>query len=165
MPFVIQWVESCSGIKEVIKTQTPAGQLAICSQQGVISKTDWELNDDLGQSREHEIQQQLNQYWLDTDQLINIKLLKQGSAYRNRVWYELCQIPFGEIITYSALARKIGSSARAVGNACRDNPYALFIPCHRVVSVSGMGGYCGQTEGNLMAIKYKLLEFEAAHKK
>jgi methylated-DNA-[protein]-cysteine S-methyltransferase len=165
MPFVIQWVESSSGIEEVIKIQTPAGQLAIHSQQGVISRTDWELNDDLGPSREHEIQQQMNRYWLDTNQSINIKLLKQGSVYRNRVWSELCQIPFGETVTYSELARKIGSSARAVGNACRDNPFALFIPCHRVVSVSGMGGYCGQTEGDLMAIKYKLLEFEAAHKK
>ena len=165
MPFVIQWVESCSGIEEVIKIQTPAGQLAIYSQQGVISKTDWELDDSQGQGCEHEIQRQLNRYWQDTDQPINIKLLKQGSAYRNRVWYELCQIPFGDTVTYSELARKIGSSARAVGNACRDNPYALVIPCHRVVSVSGMGGYCGQTEGDLMAIKYKLLEFEATHKK
>ncbi|MFZ2312858.1 MAG: methylated-DNA--[protein]-cysteine S-methyltransferase [Methylobacter sp.] len=165
MPFVIQWVESCSGIEEVIKTQTPAGQLAIYSQQGVISKTDWVLDDGLGQSHEHEIQQQMNRYWLDTNQPINIKLLKQGSAYRNRVWYELCQISFGDTVTYSELARKIGSSARAVGNACRDNPFALFIPCHRVVSVSGMGGYCGQTEGDLVAIKYKLLEFEATHKK
>jgi methylated-DNA-[protein]-cysteine S-methyltransferase len=67
-------------------------------------------------------------------------------------------------MTYSALAKTIGSSARAVGNACRDNPYALFIPCHRVVSVSGMGGYCGQTEGDSITVKHKLLEFEASHK-
>lgn len=167
MPFVIQWVESCSGTEEVIKIQTPAGQLVLYSRQGVITKTDWELNDALDQDQicKHEIQQQLSQYWLNTDQPINIKLLKQGSVYRNRVWSELCQIPLGETMTYSALAREIGSSARAVGNACRDNPYALFIPCHRVVSVSGMGGYCGQTGGNLMAIKHKLLEFEATHKK
>jgi methylated-DNA-[protein]-cysteine S-methyltransferase len=88
----------------------------------------------------------------------------QGSVYRNRVWAALCQIPFGETMTYSALAKKIGSSARAVGNACRDNPYALFIPCHRVISVSGMGGYCGQTDGDFISVKYKLLEFEASRK-
>jgi methylated-DNA-[protein]-cysteine S-methyltransferase len=40
----------------------------------------------------------------------------------------------------------------------------VIIPCHRVVSVSGMGGYCGQTEGDFMVIKYKLLDYEAAHK-
>jgi methylated-DNA-[protein]-cysteine S-methyltransferase len=163
MPFAIQWVENCSGTEETINIRTPAGQLVLHSRKGVITKTDWELNErpEQNQHYEHEIQQQLSQYWLNTDLAINIKLLKQGSVYRNQVWSELCQIPLGETITYSALARKIGSSARAIGNACRDNPYALFIPCHRVVSVSGMGGYCGQTGGELMAIKHKLLEFEA----
>jgi len=161
MPFIIQWVESCSGGEDVASLQTPAGPLTIYSRQGVITKTDWELDACLNRSCEHE----LSQYWQNPGKRINIKLLKQGSAYRNQVWAELCQIPFGETITYSALAQKIGSSARAVGNACRDNPYALFIPCHRVVSVSGMGGYCGQTDGDLMTIKYKLLEFEASHKK
>ncbi len=161
MPFVIQWVESCSGTEDIVKLQTPAGQLVIYSQQDVITRTDWELDVCLNQACEHE----LGQYWQNPDKRINIKLLKQGSAYRNQVWTALCRIPFGETISYSALAQKIGSSARAVGNACRDNPYALFIPCHRVVSVSGMGGYCGQTDGDLMAIKYKLLEFEASHKR
>jgi len=91
-------------------------------------------------------------------------LLRQGSAYRQQVWAALAQIPLGETLTYSALAKKIGSAARAVGNACRDNPYPLFIPCHRVVSVSGMGGYCGQTDGHFMTIKHQLLAFEAAFK-
>ncbi len=161
MPFIIQWVENCLGSEEVVRLQTPAGRLALYCQQGVIIKTDWELGNYPGLTGEHE----LNSYWQHVDNRINIKLLKQGSNYRNQVWTALCQIPFGETMTYSALAKKIGSSARAVGNACRDNPYALFIPCHRVVSVSGMGGYCGQTEGDLMAIKHKLLEFEASYKK
>jgi len=163
MSFVIKWVETCSGTEEVIKIRTPAGQLVLYSQQGVISKVDWGLDDGL-YPQNHEIQQQFRQYWLNTDKRININLLIQGSAYRHKVWAELCKIPFGETITYSALARKIGSSARAVGNACRDNPYPVIIPCHRVVSVSGMGGYCGQTEGDFLAIKYKLLDYEAARK-
>jgi len=161
MPFIIEWVENCSGAEDVVRLQTPAGQFVLTSQQGVVIKTDWEPGASLSSPAEHE----LNLYWQNPDKLISIKLLKQGSIYRNQVWAALCQIPFGETMTYSALAKKIGSSARAVGNACRDNSYALFIPCHRVVSVSGMGGYCGQTEGDLMAIKYKLLEFEASHKK
>ena len=163
MTFVIQWVESCSGSEEVIKIRTPAGQLVLTSQQGVISNAEWELDNGL-YPQDHEIQRQFNQYWLNADKIINIKLLKQGSVYRHKVWAELCKIPFGETMTYSALAGKIDSSARAVGNACRDNPYPVIIPCHRVVSVSGMGGYCGQTEGDFMAIKYKLLAYESAHK-
>jgi methylated-DNA-[protein]-cysteine S-methyltransferase len=163
MSFVIQWVDFCSGAEEVIKIQTPAGQLVLYTRQGVISKADWEFDDGI-HTQDHEIQRQFQQYWLNPDELINIKLLKQGSAYRHKVWGELVKIPFGETTTYSALAKKIGSSARAFGNACRDNPYPVIIPCHRVVSVSGMGGYCGQTEGDFMAIKYKLLDYEAAKK-
>jgi methylated-DNA-[protein]-cysteine S-methyltransferase len=161
--FVIHWVDKCSGVEDVIKIKTPAGQLVLYSQQGVIIKADWELDDGF-YPQNHEMQVQFKQYWLNPNKLINIKLLKQGSEYRHHVWRELGKIPFGETMTYSALAGKINSSARAVGNACRDNPYPVIIPCHRVVSVSGMGGYCGQTAGNFMEIKYKLLAFEAAHK-
>ena len=163
MSFVIQWVEDCSGAKEVINVPTPAGQLVLYSRQGVISKADWG-SDDGRYPQDHEIQRKFRQYWLNTGKHINIKLLKQGSAYRHKVWAELCKIPFGETVTYSALAGKIDSSARAVGNACRDNPYPVIIPCHRVVSVSGMGGYCGQTDGEFMAIKHKLLDHEANYK-
>jgi len=166
MPFVIQWVDSCSGTEQHIAILTPAGNLNLTVRQDVITKTDWEHEDYCrDELYAHEIQQQVADYWTDTDKIIHIKLLKQGSDYRNKVWAELCQIPLGETITYSALAKKISSAARAVGNACRDNPYALFIPCHRVVSVAGLGGYNGQTDGNFMEIKNKLLAFEAACRK
>lgn len=162
MPIIIEWVDSASGPDEVIQIQTPAGNLVVHSQQGVIFDVDWTNDDARTQLVEHYLQRQMAEYCLNTSVPMHIKLLKQGSDYRNRVWNELCHIPLGETMTYSALAKKIGSSARAVGNACRDNPYPFFIPCHRVVSVSGMGGYCGQTQGELMNIKIKLLEFEAA---
>ena len=164
MSFIIHWVDNCTGAEDVIKIETPAGQLVLYSQQGVITKADWESDVNFD-PQEHEIQSQFNRYWLDKDKAINIKLLKQGSAFQHKVWAEMCKIPFGETMTYSALAGKISSSARAVGNACRANPFPVIIPCHRVVSVSGMGGYCGQTEGNFMVIKNKLLDYEAAHKK
>ena len=163
MPFLIQWEEHCSGVFEATNIYTPAGLLFLHSQQGIIINADWE-SDTIPSNQDHEIQRKFRQYWLNANNPVHIKLLKQGSDYRNKVWSELCKIPFGETLTYSALAKKIGSSARAVGNACRDNPYPVIIPCHRVVSVSGMGGYCGHTDGDFMAIKYKLLDYEAAHK-
>lgn len=164
MPFIIQWVDNCTGTEEVAKINTPAGKLVLYYQSGVISRTDWELDDSPFQSCEHSLQQPLDQYWLNLDKPISIKLLRQGTPFRNRVWAELCKIPLGETISYSALAGKIGSAARAVGNACRDNPFPLLIPCHRVVSVSGIGGYSGHTEGDFMTIKRKLLAFESTFK-
>jgi len=163
MTFIIQWIENSTGAQDVIMINTPAGQLVLTSQQGVINKAEWRLDEPV-YAQHHELQQAFEQYAFNPNKHINIKLLKQGSAYRHKVWAELCKIPFGETMTYSALAKKIDSSARAVGNACRDNPYPLIIPCHRVVSVSGRGGYCGHTEGDFMDIKTKLLNFEATHK-
>jgi methylated-DNA-[protein]-cysteine S-methyltransferase len=160
MTFVIQWVNSCSGSTETIKLITPAGALIISIQQDVIVNANWDFTSKF----DSEVLINQKQFaWMcsDTKNIVDIKLLQQGSAFRHKVWAELCIIPFGETITYSALAYKIGSSARAVGNACRDNPYPLIIPCHRAVSVSGLGGYCGHTSGDFMAIKHKLLVFEA----
>jgi methylated-DNA-[protein]-cysteine S-methyltransferase len=165
MAFVIQWNEvDCSGVQEAIKINTPAGSLVFYTQQEVITQIKWQsINIPL--SENHELQRKFNHFFSNIQQEIYIKLLRQGSAYRQLVWAEITNIPFGETITYTELAGKINSSPRAVGNACRDNPYPLIIPCHRVVAVSGLGGYYGQTQGGFMDIKSKLLNFEAAHKK
>jgi AraC family transcriptional regulator of adaptative response/methylated-DNA-[protein]-cysteine methyltransferase len=68
----------------------------------------------------------------------------QASTFRWKVWHELQKIPYGETRTYSEIAAAIGApaAARAVANACAQNPVSLVIPCHRVVRRSGeLGGY------------------------
>ena len=163
MGIKIEWAENCSGTEEVKKLNTPAGLLFLFSQQGIINKTEWMVSSCF-RDQHTEIDLHINQYFLMIKQDNTIKLLKQGSPYQQKVWCELCKIPFGDTITYSSLAIKINSSARAIGNACRYNPYPLLIPCHRVVSVSGIGGYYGQTHGIFFDIKTKLLNFEASNK-
>ena len=154
---MIQWVESCSGVSEFITLLTPAGYLQLMIRQDVICQAAWALKTDNIQAIDdnHPVIQRLNRVFV-------VKLLKQGSSFRQLVWSELGQIPYGTTLSYLALAAKIGSSARAVGNACRDNPYPFLIPCHRVVAMSGLGGYCGQTSGDFMHIKAKLLQAEAS---
>lgn len=164
MRFVIQWVENCEGSEMVVKIRTPVAKLVLTFRGDVITGADWEPDDGLYQSEDHPLQQEFDRFWKDANHSITVKLLRQGSTFRNKVWAELCRIPLGATISYSALAGKIGSAARAVGNACRDNPYPLIVPCHRVVSVKGLGGYSGQTEGNQLEIKIKLLELEKAGK-
>jgi methylated-DNA-[protein]-cysteine S-methyltransferase len=66
----------------------------------------------------------------------------------------------GKPQSYGHLADKLGSSARAVGNACRRNPIPVVIPCHRVVARSGIGGFAGQTRGDMIDYKNWLLEHE-----
>ena len=163
MPLVIQWVDKRSGTEQVHKINTPAGRLLIVTQSGVIVKTDWDSPENSLHTDECPVFQALDRYWLSPEKPVHISLLTQGTPFRNRVWAELCNIPHGETVTYANLAGRIGSAARAVGNACRDNPFPMLIPCHRVVAKSGMGGYSGHTAGDFMAIKRQLLEFEAQH--
>jgi methylated-DNA-[protein]-cysteine S-methyltransferase len=70
-----------------------------------------------------------------------------GTVFQQRVWRALCEIPMGETRTYGELAKALGSAPRAVGQACRRNPTPILVPCHRVISVSGLGGYDGVGEG------------------
>ncbi|PIN75503.1 methyltransferase [Candidatus Woesearchaeota archaeon CG10_big_fil_rev_8_21_14_0_10_37_12] len=76
--------------------------------------------------------------------------------------YDLCKkIPRGKVSTYGAIAKKLNSSPRAVGQALRKNPYAPVVPCHRVVSSDGkIGGFMGKTKGKEIKRKIALLEEE-----
>ena len=85
----------------------------------------------------------------------------EGPPFQRRVWRALKAIPSGTTLTYGQLAKKLGTSARAVGGACRDNPVPIVVPCHRVVSASGAGGFMGETCGAAMDIKSWLLRHEA----
>jgi AraC family transcriptional regulator of adaptative response/methylated-DNA-[protein]-cysteine methyltransferase len=67
-----------------------------------------------------------------------------GTAFQQRVWRALRQIPRGETVSYAELARRVGApgAVRAVGTACGQNPAAVVVPCHRVVRQDGTpGGY------------------------
>jgi methylated-DNA-[protein]-cysteine S-methyltransferase len=74
------------------------------------------------------------------------------------VWKHLCDIPYGETISYGELARRIGNpnASRAVGLANGSNPIAIIVPCHRVIGSDGkLTGY-----GGGLPIKEKLLALE-----
>ncbi|MBI2185886.1 MAG: methylated-DNA--[protein]-cysteine S-methyltransferase [Acidobacteria bacterium] len=75
-----------------------------------------------------------------------VPLVFRGTPFEERVWRELCRIPYGETISYAALADRVGSpgAQRAVGRANGMNRIAIVIPCHRVVNSDGkLGGYGG----------------------
>ncbi len=66
----------------------------------------------------------------------------RGTAFQQRVWQALQQIPAGETRRYGEVAATLGSHARAVARACASNPVGLLVPCHRVVgSHQALTGY------------------------
>jgi methylated-DNA-[protein]-cysteine S-methyltransferase len=74
----------------------------------------------------------------------------------------LRSIPPGRTRTYGELASKLGTSARAVGGACRANPCPVVVPCHRVVAANGLGGFAGDTSGRKLEVKRWLLRHEGS---
>ncbi len=107
-----------------------------------------------------EVARQLLAWLADPRFVFDLPLAPAGSGFRLRVWSALQAIPPGEVRTYGELARQLGSSARAVGGACRANPLPLVVPCHRVVSAAGIGGFAGHRTGPALAMKRRLLARE-----
>ncbi|PZP54095.1 MAG: bifunctional DNA-binding transcriptional regulator/O6-methylguanine-DNA methyltransferase Ada [Agrobacterium fabrum] len=92
---------------------------------------------------------------------LDLPLDVRGTAFQRRVWQALQEIPVGERVSYSEIARRIGSpsATRAVAGACAANNIAVAIPCHRVVRNDGaLSGYAWGVER-----KRQLLDREASH--
>lgn len=81
--------------------------------------------------------------------------LEPGSPYVN-IYREVLSIPYGSTVTYGEIARRAGTSPRMVGLAMKRNPTPLFIPCHRVVSRTGIGGFTPSVEIKRMLIDLEL---------
>lgn len=107
--------------------------------------------------------------WLDRyfkgekPHISELPLAPIGSRFRQEIWDILCEIPYGEVVTYGDIAKKMAAkmnkesmSSQAVGGAVGHNPISIIIPCHRVVGSNGsLTGYAGGIH-----TKIKLLELE-----
>jgi len=103
---------------------------------------------------------ELSEYFAGRRKKFTFKLAPEGTAFQQKVWRAVYEIPFGQVTTYQKIANKIGkaNAVRAVGHANGRNPLTLVIPCHRVI---GSGGdLCGYGGG--LDLKMKLLAFEGA---
>jgi len=105
-----------------------------------------------------ETMRQLRAYFAGKLENFELPLAPQGTAFQLKVWKLLCEIPYGETISYGQLACRVGNpkASRAVGLANGSNPIPIVIPCHRVIGSNGkLTGY-----GGGLPIKEKLLALE-----
>jgi len=107
-----------------------------------------------------DIQNKIEKYLGSKSKNLKVDLLLDVTPFQKKVLKQLMQIPYGETKTYGDIAKKLKTSPRAVGNACRNNPLPIIIPCHRVVAANGIGGYGGATQGATLDIKHQLLQLE-----
>ena len=139
---------------------SPVGPLTIAAEDGAIVAVGFAAG---GGPRPNggvlaEAARQLTEYFAGTRRAFDLPLAPAGSPFRLRVWAAMQSIPYGETMSYGALARALGTAPRAVGGACGANPIPLVIPCHRVVGADGaLGGFSGgagcDTKRHLLALE------------
>lgn len=91
---------------------------------------------------------------IDFERSIKSGQILPGMSFNEKVWAVTARIPPGEVRTYGAIARELGTKGyRAVGNALNRNPYAPAVPCHRVVGSDGaLTGFAGGLDKKRMLL-------------
>jgi methylated-DNA-[protein]-cysteine S-methyltransferase len=109
------------------------------------------------------IEDELAAYFAGDLKRFSIALRPAGTPFQQRVWEQLCAIPYGGLDSYGRIAQRLGlpaGSARAVGAANGRNPISVIVPCHRVIAGTGnLTGYAGG-----LARKQALLELESGRR-
>ena len=101
---------------------------------------------------------ELHEYFAGDRKVFTIPRFGQGTPFQQQVWAELEKIPYGTVISYAELAKRVGNpgGSRAVGGANGRNPISIIVPCHRVTQSDGsLGGF-----GGGLPTKRFLLELE-----
>ena len=141
-----------------VTVRTPSPQPSPARGEGARESAE-RLNDSLLPAA---IRAALARYFRDGRAGLDLPLAPAGTPFQHRVWQALRAIPPGTTRTYGELARELGTSARAIGGACRANPCLIAVPCHRVVARDGLGGFGGERGGKRLAVKRWLLRHEGA---
>ena len=131
--------------------QTPIGELEIIADENsVLSVTFNDVKSEKTNVNENEIsikcKQQLQEYFNESRKIFELTLNFNGTDFQNKVWTELQNISIGKTISYLQLAKNLGDAKciRAAASANGKNPFAIVIPCHRVIGKDGsLTGYAG----------------------
>lgn len=89
---------------------------------------------------------QVKEYFSGKRKSFNMKIVLRGTQFQTKAWLALAGVKYGEVISYSELAKRAGNqnAVRAAATCCATNPVPVVIPCHRVISKNGaIGGFGG----------------------
>lgn len=142
------------------RVPSPFGPLTLTEAGGRLTALGWQ-----GQAAEapetpllHRAADQMARYFAGDLRDFDLPLAF-GDGFQARFLQALCAIPYGETRRYGDLARDLGVSAQAIGQACGANRIPILIPCHRVLGAGGLGGYSG---AGGIETKVALLRLEGA---
>ncbi len=140
----------------VLKFETWLGRLSIHEHDGAIARLDWD-----GPSGKNETPllkeaaAQVKAYLDGSLRKFDLPLAPKGGDLHQAVFRAMLAIPYGETRTYGDLAKELGTYGQPIGQACGANPIPIIIPCHRILSANGLGGYSGAggTETKIALLK------------
>ena len=137
------------------------GWFSLVEEDGRITQLLWEERKD--GFRSDVLKEGLNQleaYFAGKLTRFDLPLAPKGTDFQQQVYAIMQDIPFGEVLTYGAVAKMLGVSAQPVGQACGSNPIPVIIPCHRIVGTGNLGGFSGLGG---VETKVQLLRHEGAN--
>ena len=97
-------------------------------------------------------------YFAGAPGAVEFPIFPAGTPFQQRVWQLLLNIPYGQTVSYGAIAKQLGEtmSAQAVGRAVGKNPIAILIPCHRVLGARGqLTGYAGGIDNKKWLLRHE----------
>lgn len=139
--------------------ETPVGALSLTERDGAIVRLAWSAAATGQSALLDRALDQLRAYFAGELTAFDLPLHVDGSDFQRAVCEAMQAIPFGETRTYGDIAKGLGAPPQPVGNACGGNPIPVIIPCHRVLSATGLGGFSGQGG---VETKVALLKHEGA---
>jgi O-6-methylguanine DNA methyltransferase len=117
---------------------TAIGKLVVCGNEHGVTSLGW-TDEDLSEDIEEESKE-----WIEKIRSLDfdVPFVLTGTDFQITVWKEIMNVPCGQTISYSELAKRIGKpkAVRAVATACGKNKLAILIPCHRIVGLNGNTG-------------------------
>lgn len=125
---------------------SPVGPLTLTARDGRLAAVDYGTAGDGGGHDPllAEAARQFRAYFEGRLTEFDLPLAPPVSPFQARVRAAMQAIPFGAVASYGGLAVVLGTSPRAIGNACGRNPLTIVVPCHRVLARGGtIGGYSG----------------------
>ena len=143
-----------------ITLETPVGHIWVSSDDGAVTGISWGRPEAEGQDPVlDQARAELDAYFAGKLTEFTVPLALPKPGFKRDFLQALIDIPFGETRSYGDLAKELGVSAQAIGQACGANYIPIIIPCHRVLGAQNLGGFSG---AGGVETKVALLKHEGA---